>query len=55
MSGTPAVTALLAHVVFWILLAYGALTGELRPSRAVVFASSFGKRETGFRVLERGR
>jgi hypothetical protein len=36
MAGGPIVARLFAHVVFWALLGYGALLGELRLPRIAV-------------------
>ena len=37
MVGTPVVAALLAHVCFWVLLAYGWFWQEIRLRGIVVF------------------
>ena len=39
MAGTPVVAGFLSQAIFWILVAYGALSGELRPSRVVSFVA----------------
>ena len=36
MSGAPVAASFLAHAIFWVLLGYGALWGELRTSRIIV-------------------
>lgn len=36
MAGGPVVARLFAHVVFWALVGYGALLGELRLPRIAV-------------------
>ena len=37
MSGAPVAGRFLAHAIFWILLGYGALWGELKTVRILVF------------------
>ena len=35
--GSPAVASLIAHLVFWGLLLWGLVAGDLRPRSALVF------------------
>jgi len=35
--GSPAIAAWIAHLMFWMLLAYGYAVGELTPRSAAVF------------------
>jgi hypothetical protein len=39
MAGTPVVAGFLSQAIFWILVPYGALTGELRPYQVVFFVA----------------
>jgi hypothetical protein len=41
MAGTPVITGFLAQAIFWALLGYGVVSGELRPYRAVAFAAAW--------------